>query len=60
MTKDELIQELIKIQNEKYILRGVEVVDKEGNHIKADELLLRYINDDRVTQEFNKIEKWYS
>lgn len=60
MTKDELIQELIKIQNEKYILMGIETTDQEGNHVKADELLLKYINDERVTQEFNKIEKWYS
>lgn len=60
MTKEELIQELIKIQNEKYILMGVETVDEESNHIKADELLLRYINDDRVTQEFDKIKKWYA
>lgn len=60
MTKEELIQELIKIQNEKYILMGIETVDEESNHIKADELLLRYINDDRVTQEFDKIEKWYA
>lgn len=60
MTKDELIQELIKIQNEKYILMGIETVDEESNHIKADELLLRYINDERVTQEFDKIKKWYA
>lgn len=60
MTKEELIQELIKIQNEKYILLGIETVDEENNHVKADKLLLRYINDDRVTQEFDKIKKWYS
>ncbi|MFH2047887.1 MAG: hypothetical protein ABIJ12_00425 [bacterium] len=30
------------------------------NHIKADDLLLEYINDKEVTNLFEKIEKWYA
>ena len=33
--------------------------DVEMNHVRADELLLEYINDPEVTQLFDNIEKWY-
>ena len=31
-----------------------------GRHAKADQLLLDYINDEKVTEAFNKIKKWYA
>ena len=31
-----------------------------GHHAKADQLLLDYINDEKVTEAFNKIKKWYA
>lgn len=34
--------------------------DYEKNHIKADDLLLEFINDERVTKAFNDIEMWYA
>lgn len=35
-------------------------MDKEGDHIDADKLLLKYINDKTVTRYFKKIKKWYA
>ncbi len=35
-------------------------MDAEQDHIKADKLLLKYINDDKVTTYFKKIKKWYA
>ena len=35
-------------------------IDSEGDHIKADKLLLKYIGDRIVTKHFRKIDKWYS
>ena len=32
----------------------------ETAHPKADELLVAFINDTRVTELFNAIEKWYA
>jgi hypothetical protein len=34
--------------------------DQEEGHIKADEFLLEYINDKRVTDAFESISKWYA
>lgn len=51
MNKDELLNELNKL---------VGVTDVESAHIIADNLLLKYINDNDITQGFEKIEKWYS
>ena len=34
--------------------------DSERDHIKADQLLLAYINDPEITEVFDAIEKWYS
>ena len=31
----------------------------DEGHIKADKLLLEYINDKEVTELFNKLPKWY-
>lgn len=32
----------------------------EGQHIEADDLLLRYINDPEITAAFEAIAKWYA
>ena len=34
--------------------------DYEFHHAKADQLLLDYINNKKVTEAFDKIEKWYA
>lgn len=34
--------------------------DPEEDHIKADELLLEYINDELIIKSFKEIEKWYA
>ena len=60
MTKEELIQKLNEISTRKCVIMGIETVDKEYNHIDADNLLLEYINDTDVTKAFNNIKKWYA
>lgn len=35
-------------------------MDAVTDHIEADKLLLRFINDKEVTMWFKKIRKWYS
>lgn len=60
MTKQELIKELKKLQTRKINIFGVETLDKEENHIMADSLLLKYIDDEEVTNAFKKINKWYA
>jgi hypothetical protein len=51
ITKEELLEELKKLQDGD---------DKETDHIEADKLLLRYIYDKDITEEYTKIAKWYS
>ena len=34
--------------------------DKEGDHILADSLLLKFIADPEVTEAFDAIGKWYA
>lgn len=34
--------------------------DREVDHIEADNLLMDYINDDRVRKAFDEIYKWYA
>lgn len=53
MTKDELLQALVKIK-EDYSH------DEEVAHVRADELLLQYIDDERISQVFENIDKWYA
>jgi hypothetical protein len=55
MTKEELIAELNKIYDGQDRYTDVEV-----DHMNADELLLKYINDNDVTDAFNAIYKWYA
>lgn len=51
MDKKELIKQLKKYQNN---------WDIETNHRKADELLLMYINDKEIEEEYGKIPKRYA
>lgn len=34
--------------------------DYEKSHGEADELLLRYINDEEIEEAYNALEKWYA
>jgi hypothetical protein len=52
MNKQELINELSELAD-----GGM---DKEVDHIKADKLLLKYINDKDITKWFKKIQKRYA
>lgn len=49
--KKKLLEELRKLQ---------EQPDIELAHLRADRLLIRYIDDDKVTEMFNKVKRWYA
>ena len=49
MTKYELLDKLTHLND-----------DPEENHVNADEALLSFINDEEISEAFNKLEKWYS
>lgn len=51
MTKEELIEKLKDLQDGD---------DTENLHIKADDLLLEFINDPAISEEYKKIDKWYA
>lgn len=53
MTRDELLLELRECQ-------AAQIEDGETTHLKADRLLLEYINDPEIAEAFTKIRKWYS
>lgn len=55
MTKQELIEALKEIKESQN-----KFIDQECDHIKADELLLQYINDENITRIFESIDKWYA
>jgi hypothetical protein len=48
-----LVAELIEIAR-------VSSGDPECAHARADDLLLKFIDDDDITQLFNNIDKWYA
>jgi hypothetical protein len=50
MTKEELLKALSECDEG----------DEEVNHVKADDLLLEYINDPEITLAFESIDKWYA
>lgn len=50
MNKEELIE----------ALKNCNTGCEEANHLNADDLLLEYIDDDRVTEAFDDINKWYA
>ena len=49
ITKKELMAKLKELQQSD---------DHEASHIEADNLLLQFIGDKDITQEFNKLETW--
>ena len=53
MTKPELIEELIKLQE-------LSIDDAEVAHSEADDLLLKYIGEEDITKAFKKIKRWYA
>lgn len=62
MKRNELLNALILI-----LKRQKECMAKDGicgtfdeDHIEADKLLLKYINDEEIEKAFDDIEKWYS
>lgn len=50
MSKEELLEEL----------REASEYEDEFAHMRADELLLRYIDDEEITKAFKAIKKWYA
>ena len=59
MTRDELIEGLNKIQEKQENPEYPNYYQTPG-HEDADELLLKYINDEQVSEAFYNIEKWYA
>lgn len=53
MNKEYLLEELKKLSGE--LTR-----DYEYTHIKADDLLLKYINDKEITKAFENVGRWYA
>ncbi len=51
MTKEELVAKLKELSNN---------LDIEDSHIKADELLLEYIDDIDIINAYHKLERWYA
>jgi hypothetical protein len=51
MSKEELIAQLKLCQQDR---------DTECAHIRADELLIEFINDDEIEAAYNKVSKWYA
>lgn len=62
MKIEELILGLLDIKERRdlHISQGGLCGDFHGDHIEADELLLKYIDDNNVSEIFDSIEKWYS
>ena len=58
MTIDELIEQLTALQTYKHPQLGWD--DWEAAHSLADALLVAYINDQRVTDAFAGITRWYA
>ena len=57
LTKKKLLEQLNKLKTRKTEFGSL---DKEANHSDADDLLIEYINDPKITEAYNKIEKWYA
>lgn len=53
MTKEELLKELVTVYERNRH-------DPEADHGEADELLLAFIDDEKITAAFSKIHKWYA
>lgn len=53
MTKGDLIEKLHK-------LADLNDDDPEENHMNADGLLLKFIDDEEITKAYNAIRMWYA
>ncbi len=53
MTRADLIAAMRKIID-------ADLFDPEGGHAAVDRLLIRYIDDPKVTEMFERMEKWYA
>ncbi len=51
MTKNQLLEKLQEAAKNK---------DKEDRHLQMDRLLLKYVNDERITELFNETDMWYA
>lgn len=51
MNKEELLNKLKELQSNN---------DPEHEHHEADKLLLLFINDPKITEEFKKVRRWYA
>lgn len=58
MTREELLKILRKHHNKDWPEADHDSPDDW--HIEADQALLAYIDDQEITEAFDKIEKWYS
>jgi len=50
-TREEAVEKLTLLKND---------ADTEEAHIRADYILLELINNEEVTNAYNKIHKWYA
>ncbi len=52
MDREELIKKLKELATKNR--------DEESDHVKADELLLQFIDDQEIADAFRSIKKWYA
>jgi len=60
VTKEELIERLKAIVERQECLGDGYYAECEDDHLEADKLLLKYIDEEEVTHLFESIERWYS
>ncbi len=61
MNNQELIKALNEIRNRQIIREDAERPPRcDDDHEEADQLLLMFINDHKVSEAFESIEKWYN
>jgi hypothetical protein len=63
MDKEELLRELIEVikqQSDQREHSESGYCDCEDGHMYADLLLLEYIDDERITDAFDRIDRWYA
>ena len=63
MTRKELLAKLAEMgvgKKREVCLYSQDKGDPETDHVAADNLLLKFINDKEVTKAFKAITKWYS
>jgi hypothetical protein len=60
MTKDELISALDGLEEKYTNPNDTRRVDREQVHIDADNMLLKFIDDQDISSAFYRLELWYS